>query len=266
MEEKTQSEILKDISNYFKGMYLSEDNTLFSFGLTEDQLNLISLTVEICSKGVHPILILSNDGYQELMQITGFDFNKILLDTAKSIISEYPNNISTQEPTLDSVNPIKTISCKSYSCGTNLSVDYEFANPVDFATCSNNNINGMYCIAATQQYRCPFYQQDGETFATYELSHGEDLYTYSVDRYRHVHGHILFTIYDQDRNLLNELTFDSETYSSISKQDFNTELKSIVNEIHKNLFYKNEFSLVDSTPQETLNVDLTKSYIATLIS
>lgn len=265
MEQKTQSEILKEFSDYLKTAYLSE-NSLLSSNLTEAQLYIISFTSEICAKGLHPILILSNDGYEELMQITGLDFNKILLDTAKSIISEYPTNTSIQEPKLDSVNPNKVIACQSYSCGTSLSKDYEFANTVDFATCSNKEINGMYCIAANQQYRCPMYKQDSETFASYELSHGEDLYTYSIDRYRHVHGHILFTIYDQDRNLLNQLTFDPETYSSISKEDFNTELKSIVNEIHKNLFYKDEFSLVDSTLQETSNVDLTKSYIATLIS
>jgi hypothetical protein len=89
MEQKTQSEILKEFSDYLKTAYLSE-NSLLSSNLTEAQLYIISFTSEICAKGLHPILILSNDGYEELMQITGLDFNKILLDTAKSIISEYP--------------------------------------------------------------------------------------------------------------------------------------------------------------------------------
>jgi hypothetical protein len=265
MEEKTQNQVLKEISDYLKSAYLSE-NSLLSSNLTEAQLHMIELTSEICAKGTHPILILSSTSYEDLMGITGLNFNKILLDTAKSIISEYPINTSTQEPKVDSVNTNKTIACVSYSCGKSLSKDYEFANTVEFATCSNKEINGMYCIAANQQYRCPMYKQDSQTFASYELTYAEDTYTYSVDRYRHVHGHTLFAIYDQNRNLLNQLTFDPETYSTISKEDFNLELKSIVNKIHKNLFYKNEFSLIDSTVEETQNIDLPKSYIATLIS
>jgi hypothetical protein len=87
MEEKTQNQVLKEISDYLKSAYLSE-NSLLSSNLTEAQLHMIELTSEICAKGTHPILILSSTSYEDLMGITGLN-EAVLFCLSRNHCSSY---------------------------------------------------------------------------------------------------------------------------------------------------------------------------------
>ena len=270
--------VLKAIGKNLQDLY--HPDSLFVSNLTDDQINIVELSTMFCKNGKHPGTVLTSDSYVQLKQITGIDFDKLIIGVEDSFVTPVPTydsflesllnkniHTTTQETdNVDSVKPNKIISCKSYSCGNNLSKDYEYANSVDFPSCSNPNIIGMHCVSPNECYRCPFYTQDSELFSTYELSYLEDTYSYTVNKYRHVNGNSVYQIFDYQNNLLNELSFSLEDHSAISPEDFNVELKSIVNQLHKNIYFENEFSLTESTLEESDSIISKKSYFATLIS
>ena len=261
------------IYNYLEQTY-PKDGLLYN-SLDEEDKNILEISILCLKKSINPKAVLTDQAFNRLIEFTGIHFELIPVDEFTSletldapssfIISLHTINNKQESPKVETQDNLKSISCKSYSCGSNLSQNYQFANNVNFATCANSNVPGMYCMYAIAQHECPFNSPDITEYATYNLINDKTIYNYSVTKYRHIYGDTLFHIYDQDKNLLNELSFTPEVYSSIKPEDLSNEIKSIVTEIHRNIFYKDEFSLTQSNSQDLITTIPTKSYIATLI-
>jgi hypothetical protein len=238
---------------YIHKILYSYQDTLFYAALEETDRKIVDFSLMLASKGTHPKDNLHSQSYARLCEIfnLNFDFSS-----------------TSQEKNMDTENKPskKHIACISYSCGTNLAKDYEFANNMEFASCCNSNIPGMYCISTLSQQRCPMYSPDESLYASYQFSHDDINYDYTVHTYRHIYGDIHYQIFDQDKNLINELKFDPLTHLTIDSNELSSELKSIVKEIHHNIFYSQSFDLSELPAEEQNPKDNKKSYLATLIS
>lgn len=251
------------IVDYLESTY-PKDGLLYA-SIDQESQDILELAITALKAQVNPKSLLNPIAYQKLQNFTGVDFDAIPEQEFISFSFDKTNN--TQETSkVDTQDNIKSIACKSYSCGSVLSENYEFANNVEFATCSNSDINGIYCISSSRQYACPVYVPDTTEYASYDLVHENAVYNYSVLKHRHKYGNIIFHIYNQNKDLLNELSFSIDNYLTINPEDLANEIKSIVTQIHRNIFYKDEFSLAESSQNDSSNTVSAKSYIATLIS
>ena len=76
----------------------------------------------------------------------------------------------------------------------------------------------------------------------------------------------LLQIFDQENNLINELKFDSLTHLSIDPTELAIELKSIVKQVHHNIYYSQSSELSEIEIQKQDFIKNKKSYLATLVS
>jgi hypothetical protein len=254
-------------SNIFQMLYSYQD-TLFYAALDSEHRQIVDVAIQVTQKGHHPKDALFHKAYKTLCKIFNVDFGlqsfaQVFLTPSSEDLNYDPKG---QIP-FPKEKPIKNhIACTSYSCGSNLSNDYEYANAVEFASCSSSSIPGMYCIAATCQTQCPVYKADQSLYASYQFSHDDINYDYTIHTYRHIYGDIHYQIFDQDNNLINELKFDSLTHLSIDPNELSNELKSIVKEVHHNIFYSESFPLSELQSEQEISQHNKKSYLATLIS
>jgi hypothetical protein len=121
-------------------------------------------------------------------------------------------------------------------------------------------------MSALSPTKCPFYSPDESLYASYQFSHNDVNYDYTVHTYRHIYGDIYYQIFDQENNLINELKFDSLTHLSIDPNELAIELKSIVKQVHHNIYYSQSSDLSEIEIQKEDSLNNKKSYLATLIS
>jgi len=247
-------------ANIYQMLYSYQD-TLFYAALDSEHRQIVDVAIQVTQKGHHPKDALFHKAYKTLCKIFNVDFGpQSFAQVFLTPSSEVLNSGSEKKPLKN------YIACTSYSCSTNLSKDYEYANPVEFASCSNSSVPGMYCISPTSPAQCPAYKADQSLYASYQFSHDDINYDYTVHTYRHIYGDIHYQIFDQDNNLINELRFDSLTHLSIDPNELSNELKSIVKEVHHNIFYSESFPLSELQSEQEISQDNKKSYLATLIS
>ena len=237
-----------------KLLYQFQD-TLFYAVLDSADRTIIDTALQLANDGQNIKEALYPQAYARMIEIINMSVDNLKL------LNEAGKNADS-EPT-----PYKKhVACTSYSCGTNLSKDYEFANNVEFASCSNSSVFGMYCTRALSPTKCPFYSPDESLYASYQFSHDEINYDYTVHTYRHIYGDIYYQIFDQENNLINELKFDSLTHLSIDPNELAIELKSIVKQVHHNIYYSQSSELSEIEIQKQDFIKNKKSYLATLIS
>jgi hypothetical protein len=246
-----------------KLLYQFQD-TLFYAALDPGDRIIIDTALQLANNGNDLKQALFPQAYARMIEIINSSVDNL------NLINQSDTNMNTENNSLkissENTPSKKHIACTSYSCGTNLSKDYEFANNMEFASCCNSNIPGMYCISTLSPQRCPMYSPDESLYASYQFSHDDINYDYTVHTYRHIYGDIHYQIFDQDKNLINELKFDPLTHLTIDSNELSSELKSIVKEIHHNIFYSQSFDLSELPAEEQNPKDNKKSYLATLIS
>ena len=242
------------MSSIAKLLYQFQD-TLFYAVLDSDDRTIIDTALRLANDDQDLKESLYPQAYARMIEIINMSVDNLKL------IKEAGKNMDSETPTFK-----KHVACTSYSCGANLSKDYQFANNIDFASCSNSSVSGMYCMSALSPTKCPFYSPDESLYASYQFSHGETNYDYSVHTYRHIYGDIHYQIFDQENNLINELKFDSLTHLSIDPTELAIELKSIVKQVHHNIYYSQSSELSEIEIQKQDFIKNKKSYLATLIS
>jgi trans-2-enoyl-CoA reductase len=242
------------MSSIAKLLYQFQD-TLFYAVLDSDDRTIIDTALRLANDDQDLKESLYPQAYARMIEIINMSVDNLKL------IKEAGKNMDLETPTFK-----KHVACTSYSCGTNLSKDYQFANNIDFASCSNSSVSGMYCMSALSPTKCPFYSPDESLYASYQFSHEGTNYDYSVHTYRHIYGDIHYQIFDQENNLINELKFDSLTHLSIDPTELAIELKSIVKQVHHNIYYSQSSELSEIEIQKQDFIKNKKSYLATLIS
>ena len=242
------------MSSIAKLLYQFQD-TLFYAVLDSDDRTIIDTALRLANDDQDLKESLYPQAYARMIEIINMSVDNLKL------IKEAGKNMDSETPTFK-----KHVACTSYSCGANLSKDYQFANNIDFASCSNSSVSGMYCMSALSPTKCPFYSPDESLYASYQFSHGETNCDYSVHTYRHIYGDIHYQIFDQENNLINELKFDSLTHLSIDPTELAIELKSIVKQVHHNIYYSQSSELSEIEIQKQDFIKNKKSYLATLIS
>jgi hypothetical protein len=246
-----------------KLLYQFQD-TLFYAALDPGDRIIIDTALQLANNGNDLKQALFPQAYARMIDIINLSVDNL------NLINQLGTNMNTENNSLkissENTPSKKHIACTSYSCGTNLAKDYEFANNMEFASCCNSNIPGMYCISTFSPQKCPMYSPDESLYASYQFSHDDINYDYTVHTYRHIYGDVHYQIFDQDNNLINELKFDPLTHLTIDSNELSSELKSIVKEIHHNIFYSQSFDLSELPAEEQNAKDNKKSYLATLIS
>lgn len=241
-------------SNIAKLLYQFQD-TLFYAALDPADRTIMDTALRLANDDQDLKQSLYPQAYARMIEIINMSVDNLKL------INQSDKNMDSETPKFK-----KHITCTSYSCGTNLSKDYEFANNIEFASCSNSSVSGMYCMSALSLTKCPFYSPDESLYASYQFSHNDVNYDYTVHTYRHIYGDIYYQIFDQENNLINELKFDSSTHLSIDSNELAIELKSIVKQVHHNIYYSQSSDLSEIEIQKEDSLNNKKSYLATLIS
>lgn len=261
----------EQLKYHLNATYASD--TLYYQALSDYEKDLMGFVLKLVNKNVHPVSYLNPEAYVYLKNFTNIDFDNIKFGSnSEQVTLSVPVDIYTVPAKLSIPLKIditsqlpKQSACYYYSCANNLSEEYQFANPVEFATCANKEVDSMYCRVTIDHSRCPSFKPDFIEYAQYVFDHEESQYRYNVIKYRHKYGNHIFHIYDQNNNLLNELTYDFDTYSKINQEDLSNEIKSIVKEIHNNIFYKEPHTFTEETLEKEPKAQ-TKSYLATLVS
>jgi len=220
----------------------------------EEERALIELVFTAFDSNIDPRKVLNSSGREKLLSILNID-----LDDLSPFANETADLSSN---TID----VKQIICSHFSNNKDLSASYKYANPVPRYSCSCPTVEGGLCLLPTKQSRCPFYAADLQLYATYTNTKDSEI-VFNIYRHRSTTGLTFFTIYDKDNNLVHNLSYDSNTVFDHAKEDFNSELESIVKQTYQYIDSNCSFtySYHNQNP-ETPVLESSNSYIATLVS
>lgn len=253
---------ITDLSQKFSALY--GPNSSFIKDLNEEDANLIELCCGILSSGYHPCSSFSSEVIDRIYKITNVNFNNFIVPDALIPSSPSLDLLSENKPFDPDTNIPSNVACSFFSQNNNLSQDYEYANTVDVPTCSNSQINGIYCISSNYQNRCPFYKADYSRIATHIINESNKQYVYKVYKYRTVDSRIIVSIFNQDNVLVNQLGYFTEAISQLPQGAFEEEMLSIINEVHAKAFFDTAGNFETDYP--LIEQSNSKSYISTLIS
>jgi len=252
----------QSIANYLKDKIISSPN--YENNFTEDQRNIIDLTYAALEAGYNPNKVLSNYGLEKFNELFGINFNGIasISNLESTTVDVESTTVDVQEVKLNH----KEIICSSFSLNKDVSNLYNYANPVPQTTCSHDLVANHICVIPNRQDRCPYYTPDFQHFATYTLAQNSKVY-FNVYRHRATTGFTVYTIYDNDNNLVHNLSYDASTVYDHAKKDFNSELESIVIQAYSYILADAKFDCAyHNQSQQEVKVDNSNSYIATLVS
>ncbi len=250
-----EDHIYKTIALYLKDYIISSPS--YKAVYTEEQRALIELLFSAFDAGVDPKGIINKKGEKTILELLGLDLSNIPSFASEKVAVELENppiKIDTSE-----------VICRSFSNHKDLSDDYNYANPVHQYTCSHKDVAGNLCVLPARQSRCPYYSPDFNLHATYTLVQNSDVY-FNVYKHRSVSGFSVYTVYDNKNNLIHNLSYDANTVYDNSKEDFNTELESIVLQTYSYVEKDPKFNYVYHNQKPEVLNDSSKSYIATLVS
>lgn len=220
----------------------------------EEERALIELVFSAFDANIDPRKILNSGGKEKVMSILNID-----LDDLSPFSNDTPELSSN---TID----VKQVICSHFSNNKDLSDSYQYANPVPRYSCSCSEVKAGLCLIPTKQSRCPFYVADIQLHATYTYSKDSTV-VFNVYRHRSTTGFTFFTIYDKDNNLVHNLSYDSNTVFDHTKEDFNSELESIVKQTYSYIDPTCTFTyLYHNQKSENPVIAPSNSYIATLVS
>jgi hypothetical protein len=155
--------------------------------------------------------------------------------------------------------------CKNYSAGNNLSDDYPYANTTNFTSCSHSSVNSISCMSSVDNTLCPFYTPDTGLYSKYSFSFQDKQYEYTVNKTRTMESYVVFDILDSDSNVISTLNYPCSLYNMINKEEFNSELQSIVYDVHAKIHHSEEYSVSNETFSEIESSSSDNSYILSLI-
>lgn len=226
----------------------------------EEERALIELVFSAFDAGVDPRRILNTGGKEKILSILNID-----LDDLSPFSDDGSSSNQTPELSANTID-VKQVICSHFSNNKDLSDSYQYANPVSRYSCSCSEVKGGLCLLPTKQNRCPFYAADIQLYATYTHSKDSNV-IFNVYRHRSTTGFTFFTIYDKDNNLVHNLSYDSNTVFDHTKEDFNSELESIVKQTYSYVDPTCSFTyLYHNQKSENPVIASSNSYIATLVS
>ena len=226
----------------------------------EEERILIELLFTALDANIDPRGVLTSAASKKVYDLLGIDLNDLSAFDSSNVNTSNSDN-SPKDIQLNT----KQIFCSSFSNNKDLSDAYEYANPVSQYTCSHHDIVGHLCVVPNRQDRCPFYTADFRHFATYTLVQNSQVY-FNIYRHRATTGLTVYTIYDNDNNLIHNLSYDASTVYDHTKKDFNSELESIVLQNYSFIDKDAEFNYVYHNQKSEVIQDNSNSYIATLVS
>jgi len=248
----------QSIADFINNTIISSPNYQQDF--TEDERNTIELTFSALQSGYHPTKILSPYGIEKFNELFGIDFGDI--NNLASLSQLQPTTVDVKEVKLNH----KEVICSSFSMNKDVSSLYNYANPVPQTTCSHDLVTNHICVSPARQDRCPYYTPDFQHFATYTLTQNSKVY-FNLYRHRSTTGFTVYTIYDNDNNLVHNLSYDPSIVYDHAKKEFNSELESIVAQTYSYVLADAKFDCVyHNQSQQEVKVDNANSYIATLVS
>lgn len=244
-------------------LYLKQyviDTSGYKIAYNEEQQTLIELVYASLDAGYNPKKILSQSAVEKFKELLGVDFNDE--DFGSSVLENTSSD--SEDPKEIKLNH-KEILCSNFSLYKDLSDEYQYANPVTQTTCSHEAVTQHVCLIANRQDRCPYYTPDFQHFATYTLVQDSSVY-FNIYRHRATTGFTVYTIYNDKNNLIHNLSYDSSTVYDHAKEDFNSELESIVLQNAAFIYDSPKFNHVYHNQKSEVVDKTTNSYIATLVS
>jgi hypothetical protein len=252
------NDIYAPIASYLKNNIILDPD--YKANYNEEERILIELLFTSLDANIDPTSIITQVGSKTIDDILGININYLsMFDPSNVNVSNSDN--SPKDIQLNK----KQIFCSSFSNHKDLSEAYEYANPVSQYTCSHDEIIGHLCVVPNRQDRCPFYSPDFYHFATYSLVEDSQVY-FNIYRHRATTGLTVYTIYDNDNNLIHNLSYDASTVYDHAKKDFNSELESIVLQNYSFINKNAKFNYIYHNQKSEVIQDNSNSYIATLVS
>jgi hypothetical protein len=226
---------------------------------SKEDKDLLDAVYAVLKSRIHPCSFFTLDAINRVNKICNVNFNDIECEDAKLPST----NVKEQITSLNPEDAPSTAVCKHYSCDNNLSLNYEYANTVNFATCDSNENNAMYCTFAYAQSICPLYKADYGLFATHTIDENS---VYKSYKERTVSDYVI-SVYDSSNNLLTKLNYPTSVINDLASGALEEEITEIIKTIHKSTFNQDNCSFVSDFPSVSeLSEDPSKSYISSLIS
>lgn len=227
----------------------------------------IELMIDYVENGVHPIKSTSKEVIQRIREYTGVDVSTLNIEgidtpSQDEMFSE-ENLENDQNKNSIPHNPSDSTCCKYYSLNENLSSEYNFANPVDIATCSHpKSYFGINCIAGIKHHQCPHYVEDTGHYADVINENNEVIFKTTYQRT--VMGNVHIYITNKDNYLIHTLSYQANDHQSIPRDEFNSDLLAILSDIN-NMSLNSVSKLSISFSEEQKASKSSFSYISTLI-
>lgn len=253
---------IKELADRFKNLYGLGTN--FANSLDADDRDLIELCCTFLSSGFHPSSAFSSETIDKIYKLTNVNFNNFITPDAVMPTSSQVDSFAENSPFDPEVNVPSNVACVFFSQGNNMSEHYEYANPVDMSVCSNSNVEGIHCFSSKYQNRCPLYKPDYSLMFTHFINESEKEFIYKVYKYRTTSGKMVFSIYNQNNILVNQLGYEVEVMAELPAGAIETEIISIINEVHATAYI--DTNLEFETTYTSSNSTSFNSYISTLIS
>jgi hypothetical protein len=214
------------------------------------EYTLLDAVISLIEANIHPCSSIADNHISYFKEITGIDLHLLCIEGIE-------NNTS---PSFTEVTPTHDTACKNFSCAENISDNYRYANIVPVPTCSHpKNESTIYCGFISKMNVCPLYEPDTKKYT--EIKVLDSVYTVNFSRTKN--GNILFDIFDQENNLVNQLSFYADVYNSLDKEDIILDLQKTVETVHQN---------ISTVPSQSVSIPVELqqkpkgSYILSLVS
>ena len=261
--------LIKDLYDHFNRSF-GPDSTNFLY-LTSEVQTIVDACLNCLLQGVHPIFVLHHSALQTLINETSFNFFDFDCPDAKTSFS-LDSSQEDKESLKSKIELVLSeqsffVSCKFFSYSENTCKDYAYANVVKSPTCSSSSVESHSCSHVLAQAVCPFYQADQELFTKHFFTNEDKEYFYTSYITRYKDGTRLIHIFNQEEDLLTQLSYSLEDFNKIDISSLKNEISDIVTEIYQNSFLKQntQTSFQDSF-EHSQNPEESQSYILSLIN
>ena len=229
------------------------NNSCYKNASTEDKF-LLDIVYATLAAGSHPSQVLTPEAIKQVKKLTAVDLSKIKCPDSKISSKSVPETFNPEDIP-------ETAVCINYSCGDNVSKNYQYANQTNFGTCACDKINSMYCTSPFSQKHCPYFVADYSLFATHII---DENIVYKSYKERTSTEYII-SVYDSNNNLLTKLNYPPSVINEIPDGSLEEEITDIVKNIHNSTFNAQDYSFVSQFLNSSESTVPSKPYISALI-